>query len=126
MLNTQNVMATIAVKDLGTARKFYEDKLGFREADSDGKNYISYFSGDTRFLVYKSAFAGGYKATVATWNIGGNAERQITELKRRGIIFEHYDDMPGTTREGDLHISGPMKNAWCKDPDGNILCFVGT
>ena len=30
-------------------------------------------------------------------------------------------DMPGMTREGDVHFGGNMKVAWFKDPDGNIL-----
>ena len=29
--------------------------------------------------------------------------------------------MPETKRQGDVHVSGSMKNAWFKDPDGNIL-----
>jgi hypothetical protein len=27
-------------------------------------------------------------------------------------------------RQGDVHVSGDMKAAWFKDPDGNILCLV--
>jgi hypothetical protein len=29
--------------------------------------------------------------------------------------------MPGLTRKGDVHVGGPMKVAWFKDPGGNIL-----
>lgn len=36
----------------------------------------------------------------------------------------HYD-MPEMTLEGDVHVSGSLKNAWFKDPDGNILAIVG-
>jgi hypothetical protein len=32
--------------------------------------------------------------------------------------------MPGITRKGDIHISGKIRNAWFKDPDGNILSVV--
>jgi hypothetical protein len=39
------------------------------------------------------------------------------------VTFEHYD-MPGVTREGDVHAAGNRKIAWFKDPDGNILCIV--
>jgi len=28
------------------------------------------------------------------------------------------------TRQGDLHVSGTMKTAWFKDPDGNIFSLV--
>jgi hypothetical protein len=37
------------------------------------------------------------------------------------VRFEHYDDMPEVTRDGDVHHAGPMDVAWFKDPDGNIL-----
>ena len=32
--------------------------------------------------------------------------------------------MPGVTRKGDVHIAGKLKNAWFKDPDGNIHALV--
>jgi hypothetical protein len=32
--------------------------------------------------------------------------------------------MPDTRLEGDIHVSGDMKVAWFKDPDGNILCLA--
>ena len=32
--------------------------------------------------------------------------------------------MPGTRREGDVHIAGDLRIAWFKDPDGNILNIV--
>ena len=41
-------------------------------------------------------------------------------LKGKGVRFEHYD-LPDTTREGDVHVSGDIRVAWFKDPDGNIL-----
>jgi hypothetical protein len=44
-------------------------------------------------------------------------------LKAQGVSFEHYE-MPGTTLQGDIHVSGDMKAAWFKDPDGNILCVA--
>jgi catechol 2,3-dioxygenase-like lactoylglutathione lyase family enzyme len=123
MLNSKDVTATIAVKNLDEARKFYENKLGFKQTATDNANYINYKSGDTNLLVYKSQFAGGYKATVATWKVGKDIEKVANTLKNAGVTFEHYD-FPGVKREGDIHIMGDMKNAWCKDPDGNILGFV--
>ncbi len=126
MLPSKTVQATIAVKDLARARDFYELKLGFVQAESQPDVYVSYHSGNANFLVYKSEFAGGYKATVATWDAGSDTESLVADLKAAGIEFEDYGDMPDSTRQGDLYISGDMKMAWFKDPDGNILCVVGT
>ena len=47
----------------------------------------------------------------------------VRELKARGVQFEHYD-FPGMKREGDVHVAGKIRNAWFKDPDGNILSVV--
>lgn len=126
MLKAKNVTATIAVKDLDTARDFYEKKLGFKKVDEENDMVSTYKSGDTQFFVYKSKFAGGYKATVATWVVEGpEVDKIVAELKDKGIAFEHYDDMPDTTVEGDVHVSDGMRAAWFKDPEGNILCVVG-
>jgi hypothetical protein len=46
--------------------------------------------------------------------------RFVQQLKAKGVTFEHYD-MPGVTREGDIHVAGDKKVAWFKDPDDNIL-----
>ena len=44
-------------------------------------------------------------------------------LKSKGVVFEHYD-MPGMTRDGDIHVAASRRVAWFKDPDGNILNIV--
>lgn len=127
MLASETVAATIAVKNLEESREFYENKLGLKQQETDGENYISYKSGTSSLLVYQSKFAGGYKATVATWAVGDEIENIVKELSDKGVPFEHYPDMlPNTKLVGDIHIIGNMKNAWAKDPDGNILCFVNT
>ncbi|MFY9286921.1 MAG: VOC family protein [Alphaproteobacteria bacterium] len=123
MLNRKNVAATIAVKDLQLAIDFYEGKLGLIKEQSDEENYTSYKCGTTSLLVYQSAFAGGYQTTVATWSVGDDLEKIVADLKSKSVTFEHYD-MPGTTLKGDIHTMGDMRNAWFKDPDGNIICLV--
>ncbi len=32
--------------------------------------------------------------------------------------------MPGVKWEGDVMVGGPMKAAWFKDPDGNIISLM--
>jgi catechol 2,3-dioxygenase-like lactoylglutathione lyase family enzyme len=115
-------MATIAVKNLKSARKFYEGALGFKAVHTEGDQAVAYKSGKSQLLVYQSQFAGTNKATAATW-IVKDVEGLVKELKGKGIAFEHYD-FPGMTRKGDLHVAGTHKNAWFKDPDGNILALV--
>ncbi len=122
MLGDNDVMATVAVKNLSAARKFYEGKLGFKVVHTEGDQAVSYQSGKSQLLVYQSQFAGTNNATTATWMVK-NVEGLVKELKAKGITFEHYD-FPGMTLKGDVHIAGKLKNAWFKDPDGNILALV--
>ena len=122
MLGDNEVMATIAVKNLKSARKFYEDKLGFKVVHTEGDQAVTFKSGKSQLLVYQSQFAGTNKATTATWMVK-DVEGLVKELKTKGISFEHYN-MPGVTLKGDVHIAGPLKNVWFKDPDGNILALV--
>jgi catechol 2,3-dioxygenase-like lactoylglutathione lyase family enzyme len=120
MLGNFNAVANIAVKNLGIARRFYEDTLGLSPADTDCEDLIAYRSGNTRINVYQSSYAGTNQATAVTWALGGDIERIVAALKEKGVRFEHYD-MPGTKLEGDVHVMDKMKVAWFKDPDGNIL-----
>jgi len=122
MLGDNDALATIAVKNLSAARKFYEGKLGFKVVHTEGDQAVTYKSGNSQLLVYQSQFAGTNKATAATWMVK-DVEVLVKDLKAKGIAFEHYD-MPGVTLKGEVHVAGSRKNAWFKDPDGNILALV--
>jgi catechol-2,3-dioxygenase len=123
MLERFEAVATIAVKDIGIATDFYEQTLGLSRIPTGEQGVQMFKSGDSRILVYESAYAGTNKATAATWTVGGDIKNVVAGLAARGVRFEHYD-LPGMTLDGDVHITGTIKAAWCKDPDGNILALV--
>jgi catechol 2,3-dioxygenase-like lactoylglutathione lyase family enzyme len=123
MLGNKDAMATIAVRDLNAAKKFYEGTLGLDLTDAQEPEALTYQTGRSRLLVYRSQYAGSNKATAATWIIGDDMEKVVQTLRTKGVAFEHYD-LPGLTRQGDVHVGGGMKAAWLKDPDGNILALV--
>jgi catechol 2,3-dioxygenase-like lactoylglutathione lyase family enzyme len=122
MLQDANAIATLAVKDLNVAARFYEDTLGLTRADAADNEAIILESGDSRINVYRSRFAGTNQATALTWTVD-DVEDVVRTLKAKGVRFEHYD-LPETKRKGDVHLNGDMKVAWFKDPDGNILSLV--
>ena len=122
MLRDTDALATLAVKDLGVAAKFYEETLGLSRAGTEDHESLVFESGDTRINVYRSGFAGTNKATALTWAVD-DVEDVVRALKAKGVRFEHYD-LPETRRDGDVHVSGDIKVAWFKDPDGNILSVV--
>ena len=123
MLGNKDAVANIAVKNLDTAKKFYEDTLGLTPVGAEDQEVIVFKSGKSTVYVYQSQYAGTNKATAVTWVVGDDVEGIVQQLKAKGITFEHYD-MPGITRDGDVHIAGDMKVAWFKDPDGNILNII--
>jgi catechol 2,3-dioxygenase-like lactoylglutathione lyase family enzyme len=120
-LKAGEAVATVAVKDVKAARKFYEGTLGFEPQDAHG-DLVTYESGGSRLFVYQSEYAGTNKATAATW-ISDDVDSVAAALKEKGVRFEHYQ-FPNATLEGDVHVSGQMRAAWFKDPDGNILAIV--
>ena len=122
MLGKADATPMIAVKDLDRSRKFYEDTLGLKTKDEWGGEGLTMKSGDTLINVYKSEFAGTNKATALTFEVD-DAEKEVRDLKEKGIFFEHYE-MPGLTQQGDLHVAESFKTAWFKDPDGNILSLI--
>ena len=122
MLGNANAVATLAVKNLDAAKKFYEGVLSLERVPVE-ERVLTYRSGDSRILVYESEYAGTNKATAVTWAVGDDIEQVVAALNEKGVKFEHYD-FPDGTRQGDIHIMGKTKAAWLKDPDGNILALV--
>ena len=123
MLSGKEMIGTIAVKDLGVAKKFYQGTLGLKLEDETGTEAHSYRSGTSRLIIYRSQFAGTNKATALNFMVGAEVDNIVKGLRDRGVTFEHYD-LPEVKREGDVHVAGPMRMAWFKDPDGNILCVM--
>jgi hypothetical protein len=124
MLGDKDVIATVAVKDLAVARRFYEGTLGLTVADAAGAEALTFASGHAKLIVYRSQYAGTNQATALNWNVGDGLEKIVAALGDKGVKFEHYD-FPGMTKAGDVHVMGPFKSAWFKDPDGNIIALMG-
>jgi catechol 2,3-dioxygenase-like lactoylglutathione lyase family enzyme len=122
MLGDSDAIATIPVKNIDVARKFYQDKLGLMTGPSREKGVLTCKSGASSVLVYESKYAGTNEGTAATWAVD-DVDGTVGTLKEKGVTFEHYD-LPNMTLKGDVHVSGGMKAAWFKDPDGNILAVV--
>ena len=109
----------LAVKDVARARRFYEEVLGFVPLANGMDDVLQFRAGELVFVVYPSQYAGTNRATALTWTVGDQLEDAVETLKAKGVTFEHYQ-LPDTVREGDIHVSGGIRNAWFKDPDGNI------
>jgi catechol 2,3-dioxygenase-like lactoylglutathione lyase family enzyme len=120
MLGDQDAQATVAVRDLATARPFYQGVLGLRPLPSNQPGVQAFQAGKSLVLLYESQFAGSNKATVLTWALGETFDAVVEQLKGRGVTFDRYD-LPGMGHDGDVHVAGDMRVVWFKDPDGNVL-----
>jgi len=119
MLGNAEMRTMVAVKDLDEATSFYEKTLGLSRV-GENPGGVEYRSGTANLIVYPSQYAGTNKATTAAWSVE-DLEGTVRALKDEGVQFVHYDNLPDTTRDGDIHIAGAFKIAWFKDPTGNIL-----
>jgi catechol 2,3-dioxygenase-like lactoylglutathione lyase family enzyme len=121
MLSDKDAIATVAVKNLETAKKFYEGTLGLTKV-LENEEVLAFKTGKSTLFVYRSQYAGTNKATAVTF-VAEEVDDLVRTLKGRGVTFEHYD-LPQMTRQGDVHAAGSMRAAWFKDPDGNIFSVV--
>ncbi|HET6958453.1 MAG TPA: VOC family protein [Vicinamibacterales bacterium] len=121
MLSDNAAIATVAVKNLETAKRFYEGTLGLPKV-MENDEVLAFKTGNSTLFVYRSQYAGTNKATAVTF-VADEVDDLVRRLKGRGVTFEHYD-LPKMTRHGDIHVAGSMKTAWFKDPDGNIFSLV--
>jgi predicted enzyme related to lactoylglutathione lyase len=120
MLNDAVVYSVLPAKDINRLRTFLSEKLGL-EPSSEMTGMYMYDIAGCKLLAYESPFAGTNQATAVSFDVP-DLEMVVADLKDKGVMFEHYD-MPGGTLEGDIHMmeGSPMKSAWFKDTEGNIL-----
>jgi len=122
MLQKSPLYAYIPVKDVGRARQFYEQKLGFRPRREDAGGVVYEFGERTACFMYPTLNAGTSKASQAFWQVD-DIEREVADLKARGVKFEEYA-LPGMKMANGIATAGGAKAAWFKDSEGNILALV--
>lgn len=120
MLKDRTVMAVLAAKDINRAKDFYRDKLGLEPSESMEDDSLMYRAGNgTGFLIYQTENAGTAKNTQMGWDTD-NLEREMEDLRGRGVVFEEYD-LPGLKTENGVVDNEWGKGAWFLDSEGNIL-----
>jgi len=65
---------------------------------------------DSAFVVYSSQFAGTAKNTALGF-LSNDIEREMKELRSKGVVFEEYD-MPGLKTVNGVATMGNVKSAW--------------
>ena len=122
MLQKFPLIAYIPARDVARARRFYEDKLGFKPKQEASDGVVYEFAGGTSCFLYPTPNAGTSQASQAFWQVE-DVDKEIAELKARGVVFEHYD-MPGERSPSGAITAGGAKAAWFKDTEGNIMAII--
>jgi catechol 2,3-dioxygenase-like lactoylglutathione lyase family enzyme len=121
------VATRLPAQDLDRARRFYSEQLGLEPVD-ERPGGLLYRCGGVDFALFRSAGASPGTFTQMAWEVH-DIEETVSELKRRGVVFEEVD-LPGLrTRDGIAEIDGnyPSKGArgergaWFRDSEGNML-----
>jgi catechol 2,3-dioxygenase-like lactoylglutathione lyase family enzyme len=124
MLGAGQLVAVVPVSDWREAMAFYRDKLGLTLAEEvPSQNEARYEVGDAILITYQSVGAGQSRHTVAAFVVD-DVDAVVADLGNRGVTFEEYD-LPEIKTEGGIALFGDTREAWFKDPDGNLLA-VGT
>jgi predicted enzyme related to lactoylglutathione lyase len=121
MLQKAPMYSYIPAKDVTRARKFYEEKLGVKPKQEVAGGVVYEFGKGTACFLYPTPNAGTSQASQAFWHVE-NIEREVAELKVRGVEFEKYD-MPEMDEQG-ISTGGGAKAAWFKDSEGNIMALI--
>ena len=122
MLQSSPMYAYIPVKNVARARRFYEEKIGFRPGREVAGGVIYEFAEGTACFLYPTPNAGTSKASQAFWQVK-DVEREVAELKAKGVEFEDYK-MQGEKSPSGVITAGGAKAAWFKDSEGNIMAVV--
>lgn len=122
MLTERRVHATIPAADLGRARRWYEERLGFTPIRELPGGLMYDAAEGTRFVIYPTPNAGQSPNTLMGFTTT-DIEAEVRELKARGVVFEDYD-FPTLKTVGSIATIGPTRSAWFRDSEGNIIGIV--
>ncbi|MFB7323309.1 VOC family protein [Streptomyces sp. NPDC056190] len=121
------VTTRLPARDLDRARRFYADKLGLRPVE-ERPGGLLYRCGETYFVLFLSTGASPGTFTQMAWEVD-DIEAAVSELRRRGVVFEEADRPGFRTQDGIAEVEGnyPSKGArgergaWIRDSEGNLL-----
>jgi catechol 2,3-dioxygenase-like lactoylglutathione lyase family enzyme len=123
MLKNSPFYAGFAVDDLAAAKEFYGRKLRlFDVADLSGGLLSLRAANGYAVLIYPKPGHVPAAHTILNFPVD-DIEAAVDELRAAGVKFEHYEEGPIKTDEKGIATPGP-KQAWFRDPAGNILSVI--
>ena len=120
MFKNTKAFSGFSVDDLQKAKQFYGEVLGLEVSENMGLEL--HIAGGTHILVYPKPNHIPATFTILNFPVD-NIEQAVEALRKKGVIFEQYDDPIKTGEDGIFRGGGP-NIAWFKDPAGNILSVL--
>lgn len=118
MLGGSAFVAFIPVRDLVTARPFYEQTLGLRVIDETPFALVLDADGtQVRLTPVPDFTPAGF--TVAGWTVG-DITATVRSLAEAGVTFRRYEGMD-QDESGIWTSPSGDRVAWFADPEGNTL-----
>jgi predicted enzyme related to lactoylglutathione lyase len=116
------VTTILPVRDLGRARRFYEDALGLAAEGSRPDGQFMMRAGDgSRLALFPKPEGTKAEHTALSFGVDDIAAA-IRGLQGRGVAFHDYD-LPGFRTVDHVCTIPGLKCAWFSDPEGNVLCL---
>ncbi len=119
MFTTAPMMVVLHVRDLATARAFYESTLGLRVLYEDPMGLELDAAGTLVRLGHHPEHQpiGG---TVAGWTVE-DLETTLDAMDAAGVTLARFDGLEQDPRGIWQPFPGGPRIAWFRDPDGNTL-----
>jgi catechol 2,3-dioxygenase-like lactoylglutathione lyase family enzyme len=126
MLQESHAFSGYSVKDMESTLAFYEGILGLTIEDT-GMGLKLHLGGGTTVFLYVREHHEPAAYTVLNFPVD-SIDETVDAMAAKGVIFEHYPDMPGQQDEKQI-LRGKAVGygpdiAWFKDPSGNILSVL--
>ncbi|MBA3829267.1 MAG: VOC family protein [Taibaiella sp.] len=122
MFHLTKAFSGFSVNNLEKAKEFYQGILGIEVTEGSMGILKLHIAGATPIIIYPKPDHTPATFTILNFPVD-NVEEAVTELSKKGIIFEQYQGQLQTDEKGIFHGGGP-KIAWFKDPSGNILSVL--
>jgi catechol 2,3-dioxygenase-like lactoylglutathione lyase family enzyme len=122
MLRNSPFYAGFAVDDVSKAQEFYGRTLGVEVIDVGGGLLSLRAANGYAVLIYPKDGHEPAAHTILNFPVD-DIEVAVDGLLEAGVLFEQYDEGPIKTNQKGIATPGP-KQAWFRDPAGNILSVI--
>lgn len=127
MLQDSKAFSGFSVKDLNQTQQFYGQTLGLVVESNNGMGLILKLAGGNNVFIYEKPDHTPASFTILNFAVE-DIDAAIDELVSKGVVFERYENLPGSQDEKGILRGKPSGDgpdiAWFKDPSGNILSIL--